>query len=408
MNAWHALLFTACLSGCTRSSLAARTNGGPPSAADRGGHAGAPQLNDAGSTTRQPDAMAPDAVTPDAVTPDDDAATLAPSEPAVCPRMPDDIAVWVGDPAGYPSYALAGCQLLYVAADGGLHLRDLRQTVDTLIASPNDMPLRPSFAGSAADPTRVLVWESGVQRAVQLRVAGERHSLRGDYEHTTQPRATSGAVVFSGFRAAASTSDSDIVLYTIETASFSVVGGGPGQQLFADVSATQVAYSDFSEDPDGRFDDNGNDLADVVIVERASLAARHLTAAGKQAFPLLTEDGGLVYLDWALSHPEPKLSAYQIVAWDAQSQSAHMLADVATQPPFIRPSTFGNTVEWLERPYNSAARLLRVQRTGTASAALAWSMPNADPLAHISTPTSTLMAVRGLDAAGPRLLNVPR
>ena len=62
--------------------------------------------------------------------------------------------------------------------------------------------------------------------------------------------------------------DTDVQLYVPTTGVTTTIAGGPGQQRFADVDDDWIAVTDFSEDPDGRFDANETDLADVVLYER--------------------------------------------------------------------------------------------------------------------------------------------
>ena len=59
--------------------------------------------------------------------------------------------------------------------------------------------------------------------------------------------------------------DTDVQLYVPTTGVTTTIAGGPGQQRFADVDDDWIAVTDFSEDPDGRFDANETDLADVVL-----------------------------------------------------------------------------------------------------------------------------------------------
>jgi hypothetical protein len=294
-----------------------------------------------------------------------------------------------------------------VASDASLRLRSLVSGAEMQIASADQRPVRPSLAGPDDDPTRVLAWESELTHSVQVRFAGNTREVRGAYARSGQPRATADAVVLTGFVTADPQSDADILLYDPSSQSLRVVGGGPGQQLFADVSATRVAYTDFAEDPDQRFDDDGHDLADVVLVERATDEHRKLELAGKQAFPLFGGDGSLVYLHWQVDHPEPKLSAYTIMAWNMAADRQRQLAIVETQPPYVRPSVYGSTVEWVERPYNADERLMRVDMQRVEPQAV-FSMPGMQLFATASSARATLLATQSLDQISPRLRAIPR
>jgi hypothetical protein len=293
-----------------------------------------------------------------------------------------DLAVAGADRVGYPPYAADGCRLLYVASDGALRLRGLDGVSDEIIAPASERPQRPTLSGE------LLAWESARDRLVRVRFAGATHDVRGDYERTAQPRATADAIVFTGQIG----EDADIALYEPAADRVRVIASGPGQQLFADISATQIAYSDFSEDPDGKFDDNGSDLADVVLVDRATLHQRRLKLPGKQAFPLLRAAGDLVYLHWAESHPEPKLSQYTIMAWDMRLDARAQLATVETQPPYVRPSVSGDTVEWVERPFGANERLMRARAAEHAT--IAFSQPGLQLFATASSARVTLLATK--------------
>jgi hypothetical protein len=324
-----------------------------------------------------------------------------------CTNPGVDIAVSGAERAGYPPYAVSGCSLLYVASDGALRLRALDTGAELEIAAAAELPSRPSLAGPPEDAARVMAWESGREQAVRVRFGGVTRSVRGTYQHSAQPRATRDAVVMSAWVGSDPLSDADVLLYEPEAQTLNALGTGPGQQLFADVSATQVAYSDFAEDPDGRFDDNGQDVANLVLVDRTSHARRTLELTGKQAFPLFASEGQVVYLNWELGHPEPKLSVYRIMAWDPLSDRRTALADVETQPPYVRPSVYGSTVEWIERPFSGAERLMRVQVSGTAPL-VAYSNAGTQLYATASSSDATWMATLSDMQTVPRLLAVQR
>jgi len=146
----------------------------------------------------------------------------------------------------------------------------------------------------------------------------------------------------------------------------------------------------------------------VVLVDRATGEHRRLELAGKQAFPLFGGDGSLVYLHWQVDHPEPKLSAYTIMAWDmGAADRQRQLALVQTQPPYVRPSVYGSTVEWVERPYSGDERLMRVDMQRVNPQAV-FSMPGMQLYATASSARATLLATQSLDQSSPRLRAIPR
>jgi hypothetical protein len=271
---------------------------------------------------------------------------------AGCAKAADGIAVADVDLDGYPSYAVDGCRLAYVAAPSGeLRLRDLALGSEQVIAGAADAPRRPSLAGE------VLAWEatdSGVS-VVRVQSGGQIATLAGSFDHAGEPRATSDAVVFTAWQAKAADSDSDVLLYTVGDQSLSVIAAGPGQQRFADVSATHVAVSDFSEDPGGIYAGDGTSLADVIVFDRGTGTSTTRKLPGKQAFPMLGSNGTLSYLEWLEVHPVPKLQDYSIQAVPlstlgaAGKEIAHVQSEQA-----VRPTAHGGKVEWVVRWGQSA------------------------------------------------------
>jgi hypothetical protein len=254
------------------------------------------------------------------------------------------------DPLGYPPYALDGCTLVYVApADGGgaLHLRDLATGTDVELEPAASQPRRPALSGD------VIAWEIGELTKSQVRVSyqGNVQTLTGDFDHAAEPRATANAVVFTAFLGPNPTDDSDVYLYDVNGDGPSPVAAGAGQQRFADVSLTHVAVTDFSEDPRGYFDEYES-IADLVIIDRNSGLATPRKRAGKQAFPLLGSDLGLVYLDWGAVHPEPKFSQFGLRAGvlDAPVDADYDVKaeGIRTDPAYLRPSLHGLNVDFVD------------------------------------------------------------
>lgn len=256
------------------------------------------------------------------------------------------------DPFGYPPYALDGCILVYVAPDsageGALYRRDLSGGEAELLEAATARPRRPAIAGD------VIAWEIddevGKSR-VRVRYREAQKTLGAEFDRATEPRVTTDAVVFTAFLGAGKTDDSDVYLYDVLEDEVVPIAAGPGQQRFADVSPTHVALSDFSEDPRGYFDEMAS-LADVVLVERQSGMKISRAASGKQAFPLLGSDGGLVYLEWSEVHPEPKFSQFWLKAGSVRQavelDRSLTLEPIHTDPAYVRPSLRGARVDFID------------------------------------------------------------
>lgn len=254
---------------------------------------------------------------------------------------------------GYPPYAVDGCSLVYVAPStnldmpGELRLRNLDVGDESILAEAALFPRRPVLAGNW------IAWEAESQGRTLIHVthSGSKETIviDGDFDHATEPRISSSAVVFTAWLGPEMTADTDIVMYEFAAKSWQWVARGPGQQRFADISETHIAWSDFAEDPDGRFDENDLDVADIVLFNRESRTTEARPRIGKQAFPMLGATGKLAFLDWNLVHPEPKLVAYdlRLANLDSPLADSVLVESIRTSAPYVRPVAHGNLLEWI-------------------------------------------------------------
>ena len=277
---------------------------------------------------------------------------------------------------GYPPYAIDGCKLAYVADGAGeLRLRDLATGADTVIAPAAERPRRPVIAGD------LVAWEATLEGRKVVRAGGR--TLAGAFDHAGEPRAAEDAVIFTGWLSADEKGDTDVFLYTPSTGAIAAVGTGAGQQRFADVSATHAAWSDFAEDPDGTFDDDGNDVADLVVLDRGTMTATTRKRPGKQAFPVLGASGRIAYLDWGLVHPEPKFAEYGLRIGDVDGDVADdaQVDHINTLAPYMRPAARGDRLEWVSTSEGETSLMRRS--------------------ADLATPAETVTAFPGLTVFGP-------
>jgi len=314
-----------------------------------------------------------------------------------------NIVVTGDDPNGYPPYAVADCTLVYVNGAGALVIRNLVTNAETVLAEPNVKARRPAISIDVlanGDRVPLVAWETLPTTAapgpaaptpaptVRVRYGDAAvKSLSGDFVHASEPRVSGARVVFTAWKGATEKDDMDVWVYDARTDASRLVVGGAGQQRFADISATHVAVSDFSEDPDGRYDQDEKDLADIVLYEIASSAVTRRPMAGKQAFPMLTDNGVLAYLAWSGVHPEPKLQAYDLKAGPLTEVTdpggavtsdrtvAHV--EYITAEP-VRPSVSGNVLEWVDNPEGTTS-LHRATLNATELAA-----PTPTPTARVS------------------------
>jgi hypothetical protein len=259
------------------------------------------------------------------------------------PVSPSDFYGYAPYWLGYPPYAVDGCSLVFVTPAGDLVLRDLAAGTEATIASASEQPRRPAIAGD------LVAWEATVNGKPMVRVREGDHTttIDGPFNHAGEPRVAPGAVVFTGWLAENDLGDTDVFLY--DTHCVTKVRSGPGQQRFADISSTHIAWSDFSEGQTGVFMDADGDAADIEVYDRSSNAIYKRKELGKQAFPLLGAEGKLAYLDWGTVHPEPKFSEYDVYIADiAQAAStANLVTHIQTTELYLRPTAHGTQIDWV-------------------------------------------------------------
>jgi hypothetical protein len=259
------------------------------------------------------------------------------------------------DPLGYPPYALDGCTLVYVAAapgadNGALRLRELSTGTEIELEAGAAYPRRPAVAGG------VVAWESDGPDGSQVRARDARGAepFEVTFPHAGEPRVTDDALVFTAFVGAGANADTDVALYDLTDHQLTLVATGAGQQRFADVSVTHVAFTDFSEDPKGYFDQMDS-ISDIAVIDRTTLVRTTRAAPGKQAFPLLGRDGLLAYLEWGAVHPEPKFSQFFLKAGYVDAPMADDRnvkggdAQVSTDPAYVRPSLHGVYLDYIDK-----------------------------------------------------------
>jgi hypothetical protein len=309
--------------------------------------------------------------------------------PACDASAVDGIRVTANDAYAFPSYAIDACRLAYIDASGDLVVRDLSTGRDERVVGASEAPRRPSLQGDT------LAWEATEHGASAVRVrvgSGAPRTITGPFDHAGEPRAAADAVVFTAWLGPDDLGDCDVMLYDVATSSVSAVGTGPAQQRFADVSTSHVAYTDFSEDPDGRFDNDGMDLADIVVFDRMTKTKEVRKRPGKQAFPMLGASGKLTFLDWNAIHPEPKFSAYQVFVGDLGGQASDvLLADVENLTQFIRPTASGALVDWVNQKTVGVPALWRRPADLSTKAAEVASLPNVAFVGPASSPTITVV-----------------
>ena len=305
---------------------------------------------------------------------------------------------------GYPSYAIDGCRLVYLAASadglgaGALKLRDLATGDEQTIADAAEAPRRPSIAGDW------IVWEATVGGAPGVRVkgaTGDTVTIQGAFDHAGEPRAAEDAIVFTGWLGPKDTDDTDIFLYRPDTLVVATVGAGAKQQRFADISATHVAWTDFSGDASGYYKDtySPSDEADVVVFNRATNVTTKRHRPGKQAFPILGAKGKVAYLDWVGVQPEPKLDGYalQIANLGAPVESDALVSQISTPLIHVRPAARGALIEWVGMSPSQGSQMLR-QAADLATPAIA--LPGLDGMQLVGPTASDAITLVGVQKSG--------
>lgn len=305
---------------------------------------------------------------------------------------------------GYPPYAVDGCALVYVAPSanldtpGELRLRTFGVGEESIIAEAALFPRRPVVAGNW------IAWEAESQGRTLIHAVhtGSKETIviDGDFDHATEPRISPTAVVFTAWLGPEKTADTDIAIYEFASKSWQWVARGPGQQRFADISETLVAWSDFAEDPDGRFDENDLDVADIVLFNRQTKTAEPRPRIGKQAFPMLGATGKLAFLDWNLVHPEPKLVAYDLRLVDLASPLSEsvLVESIRTAAPYIRPVAHGQLLEWVALTDLVNATLWRLP-TDSGEPEMLFPPDSTQRFAPIATDVLTFVGVQNKDGS---------
>jgi hypothetical protein len=319
--------------------------------------------------------------------------------PGACDTGVDGIEVAPVDLDAFPAYGIDRCTLVYVGTTGDLKRKDLASGAELLLAAAAEMPRRPTIAGP------IMAWEAteAGKSVVRVRSNETTTTVAGQFDHAGEPRATTDAVVFTGWLSVDDEGDTDVFVWRAASGRVELVLGGAGQQRFADISPASVAVSDFSEDPAGRYAGDGTSLADVVLIDRATGKQVKRQLPGKQAFPMLGSSESLVYLEWLEVHPVPKLQQYTIAAVPISTPSADA-REIAQVQSFdaVRPTAGSGHVEWVSRG-SATTSIFRAALDGTGTV-VPLELPGiAVAHAPVSTAGLTVLAVRQMQTSAPHL-----
>ena len=330
---------------------------------------------------------------------------------AACAEGASDIAVASEDLNGYPPYAVESCSLVYVSTAGDLVLRDLATRAEEVVARAPERPRRPAMS------KELVVWEAEERGARVVRVLpraprGEAYTIVGAFAMAGEPRVKNDAIVFTAWGSTIERSDSDVWLHVAGTRETKLAIGGAGQQRFADVSEKVIVATDFSEDPDGVYDGRGTDLADLVVIDRATGQITRRAAPGKQAFPMLGDGDLLAYLEWSTVHPEPKLVAYDLKVGPlfGQPSADRLVANVTfMSTEYARPAVSGGMLEWVANPDGRTA-LYRAPLDGSAAPLRVGGLDDLQLFAPALSSGFTVLATsrRGVGAVEPKLRGLAR
>lgn len=344
----------------------------------------------------------------------DDAPAPAPRGGACSAPTAAGVEVASVDLNAYPPYAIAGCALVYVSPRGALVMRDLATGAEaTLSTIADEHPRRPAISDA------LVAWEATIKGKDVIRIwprsatPGEAPPATIDrFAQAREPRVAGNAVVFTAWNGPTETDDTDVYLFDSAAGEPRLVLGGRGQQRFADVSSDAVAVTDFSEDPDGTFNRDDTDLADVVLVDRATGAVTRRPLPGKQAFPLLVAGDRLAYLHWGEVHPEPKFSAFQIRVGARSGGPADDLAvaDVRNaSTDYVRVAAADGLLEWISSP-DGRTKLFRAPSDGSRPPVAVAGLDGLLLYGPASSGAITVLAAAATDgtAAAPRLRALER
>ncbi len=301
-----------------------------------------------------------------------------------------------------PTFAAQSCRLLYV--ERGTNRILMRSFAnggrEGQIAGPapaNAARRDVSFGGGSdgvyvawvegpPDDSRVMVSVPGVVAPKQI---------TGPFHHAAEAKVSAGAksatapwgvVVFTGWATPDPKGDTDVYMYDPVADELTTLVGGPGQQRWPGTNSASIAVTDFGEDPDGRFDGDGKDRADIVRVTRLDGISKVVARPGFQshAIPL---GSGVVYYDESTSDPKSVQIRYSVIEGskppDVQVDSLPLTAR------WFALAADGGDLAWVSTDANGTERLLVANVASTPIvprqiltgpfAAQPWSMSNASP-----------------------------
>ncbi len=292
------------------------------------------------------------------------------------------------DPVGYMPFAEDGCGIVQVSKGGKLQ----RVSFDT--GEREDLETSFSRASRPSARHGIVAWEAVDKNGrgiVRVKVGrAEPVTIPGSYAKAFEPRVGRDAVVFTLTygNPDREDADTDVAVFTPSSGDVEIVASGPGQQRFGAIADDLVAYADFSEDPRGHFSLDDASSADIVVVTRSTKVTNRRVLPGKQAFPLLDDDGTLLYVDFGAVHPEPKFHALSLKVGKARGAAdadrrVHATERIGGNIPWVQPSLRDGFVSWIEddmqlfrRPVSLATPQVLVARAdsgfvGVASGSLA-------------------------------------
>jgi hypothetical protein len=339
-----------------------------------------------------------------------DGGALGPSTcDAIAPNAAGDLEVAEESLQGYPPYAAHDCTLVYIRrSSGALVARDLGTGVERVVAPATEGPRRPTIAAG------LIAWEAtigGVDGVPGVRAEynGQITTLSGSFHHASEPRAANDLVSFTAWASADAKGDADVLVFHAQSGAYETVAAGAGQQRFSDVSETHVAVSDFSEDPDGRFDDDGADLADLGIYDLRTKTLTLRKNPGKDAFPFLASPDLFGYMHWGDIHPEPKFEAFGLRAGKIGEAPAldRKVADVMSSSAVIQPSAKNGILAWVTND-RGAMQLWRAPADGSSPGAAVAGLDRLSIYAPAISDRFTIVAARDGSGGPPTLRILPR
>lgn len=295
-----------------------------------------------------------------------------PSDPIVTPEHTCDLVldgpIAIADPTPAPTYAIGSCRVAWVErGTNRLLMRRLGvgQRVGQIAGPAPASDARREISFGPLTNAYLVSWVEGPPNDSRVMVAVPGvvapKAISGPFHHAGEARVSAGVskdggpagvVAFTGWLTADPKGDTDVFAYDPLTDTLTILADGPGQQRWPGTSNSEIAITDFHEDPDGRFDDDGADRADILVINRIANTRRAFPRPGLQAHARTC--GHALYRDWNAA----SASTYELRASDTYGSDPDVVVDAVPKSNLMDLQDCDQDhYEWIAPNANDVAQL---------------------------------------------------